>query len=226
MIHIFYHVFLIQGVDKIVKEQINLIQQFIKEPYSLNIGISIQTENSLDIQVLKNTLNIYNINYKIINTEIGGDEMVTLSVLEKDKSNFDDKDLILYIHTKGASRQNDNTLPHHHTWRQLMNYFNIENYKLAIDILNSDKFNTYGVLLDEYQNHIIYSGNFWWTTGKYIKTINTRIYEKTDRNFPQFYFLQSGIDWKPYSPYNRKKENHYHIKFDRSEYKFGEIKII
>jgi hypothetical protein len=31
-------------------------------------------------------------------------------------------------------------------------------------------------------------------------------------------YIQNGVDWKPYSSYNRKGENHYSILFKREEY--------
>ncbi len=226
MIKIYYHIYLIEGVDLIISEQLNLISKFIKEPYILNIGVSIPLENKLEYNFLINLLNTYEINYVIRNVENGGDEMTTLSILENDKDILNENDFILYIHTKGASKQYKYKTLNYYSWRHLMNYFNIEKYKLAIDTLQKLDFNTYGVLLDNYEGHIIYSGNFWWASGSYVKSINTSIYKRENRNFPQFYFLQSGINWKPFSPYNRKNENHYLIKFDRREYEIGNQKNI
>lgn len=226
MIKIYYHIYLVDGVDFIVLEQLNLIKKFIKKPYTLNIGISIPYKNWISYSSIKTILDKTISNYVIRNIEIGGDEMTTLSILENDRDVLSDDDFILYLHTKGASRQSDYTLPYHYTWRHLMNYFNIEKYKLAIDVLTNTDFNTYGVLLDRYENHTIYSGNFWWTNGKYIKSINTKIYKKEDRNFSQFYFIQSGLNWNPFSPYDRKNENHYKIKFTEEEYRLNKKKVI
>ena len=43
----------------------------------------------------------------------------------------------------------------------------------------------------------IYSGNFWWATGKYIKTINTDNVDKTNRYNAELNFIQNGENWKP-----------------------------
>ena len=53
--------------------------------------------------------------------------------------------------------------------------------------------------MEELDNGInIYSGNFWWATGKYIKTINTDDVDKTDRYNAELNFIQNGKNWNPF----------------------------
>ena len=41
---------------------------------------------------------------------------------------------------------------------------------------------------------------------------------KRNRYNAEVDYIQNGIDWKPYSPYNKEGENHYLIEFKREEY--------
>lgn len=46
---------------------------------------------------------------------------------------------------------------------------------------------------------MIYSGNFWWMTGKYAKTIDIDNVDITRRRNAECEYIQMGKDWKPYS---------------------------
>lgn len=207
MVHIYYHIYAIDGVESIIDEQLNLIKKHFDFPYTLNVGISIAKENQSISHILKMVYNVRDIRAM-------GNEFTTLDLIEEDKKKFDDSDYILYIHTKGASKQNlENVI----SWRHLMNYFNIEKVKNIFKLFDKTDYNTYGVLLGTAGKWKIYSGNFWWMKGDYIKTINIREVKKNRFNAETNY-IQNGIDWKPYSPYNREGENHYSIQFKREEY--------
>jgi hypothetical protein len=212
MVHIYYHIYAIDGVESIIEEQLSLIKKHINCPYILNIGISIADEN-------KSILNILNIldKSKIRDVRAKGHEFITLDLIENDKNKFGDSDYILYFHTKGASKQLDKQYDNIISWRHLMNYFNIEQCKKVFNILEKTEYNTYGVLYSVLAKNKLYSGNFWWSTGKYIKTINIDAVKKNRYN-AEINYIQNGVDWKPYSSYNRQGENHYSILFKREEY--------
>ena len=44
MIHIYYHIYAIDGVENIINEQINLIKSNFKFEYILNIGVSVASD--------------------------------------------------------------------------------------------------------------------------------------------------------------------------------------
>jgi hypothetical protein len=207
MVHIYYHIYAIDGVESIIDEQLSLIKKHFDFPYILNVGISIADDNtSIDY--------IINKFEKIRDVRSKGNEFVTLDLIEKDKENFGDSDYILYIHTKGASKQNlENVV----SWRHLMNYFNIEKVKNVFKLFEKTDYNTYGVLLGTAGKWKLYSGNFWWVKVSYLKTIKTEGIKKNRFN-AEVDYIQNGIDWKPYSSYNREGENHYSILFKREEY--------
>jgi hypothetical protein len=209
MVHIYYHIYAIDGVESIVDEQINLIKTHFDFPYILNVGISIANDNI----PITNILSLFNVS-NLRDVRAKGNEFVTLDLIEKDVDKFGDSDYILYLHTKGASKQdNQNVI----SWRQLMNYFNIEKYKNIFKIFEKTEYNTYGVLLGIAGKWRLYSGNFWWAKASYLKTIQMDGVRRNRFN-AEVDYIQNGIDWKPYSPYNKEGENHYLIQFKKEEY--------
>ena len=210
MVHIYYHIYAIEGVDAIVKEQLELIKANFDFPYKLNVGISIANDNIS----LINILSLFNIS-DLKDVRARANEFVTLDLIEKDKEKFGDSDYILYLHTKGASKQNSENVI---TWRHLMNYFNIEKCKNVFKIFEKTSYNTYGVLLGTAGKWKLYSGNFWWAKASYLKTIEMDGVKRNRFN-AEVDYIQNGIDWKPYSSYNREGENHYLINFDETNYR-------
>jgi len=210
MVHIYYHIYAIEGVDAIVKEQLELIKANFDFPYKLNIGISIANDNIS----LINILSLFNIS-DLKDVRARANEFVTLDLIEKDKEKFGDSDYILYLHTKGASKQNSENVI---TWRHLMNYFNVEKCKNVFKIFEKTSYNTYGVLLGTAGKWKLYSGNFWWAKASYLKTIEMDGVKRNRFN-AEVDYIQNGIDWKPYSSYNREGENHYLINFDETNYR-------
>ena len=210
MVHIYYHIYAIEGVDAIVNEQLELIKAHFDFPYKLNVGISIANDNIS----LINILSLFNIS-DLKDVRARANEFVTLDLIEKDKEKFGDSDYILYLHTKGASKQNSENVI---TWRHLMNYFNVEKCKNVFKIFEKTSYNTYGVLLGTAGKWKLYSGNFWWAKASYLKTIEMDGVKRNRFN-AEVDYIQNGIDWKPYSSYNREGENHYLINFDETNYR-------
>jgi hypothetical protein len=207
MVHIYYHIYAIDGVESIIDEQISLIEKHFDFPYILNVGISLAEENKSIYHLLERFENIRDIRAK-------GNEFTTLELIEKDTEKFADSDYILYFHTKGASKQDNTNVI---SWRHLMNYFNIEKAKNVFKLFEKTDFNTYGVLFGTAGKWRIYSGNFWWAKASYLKTIEIGGVKRNRFNAETDY-IQNGMDWKPYSSYNREGENHYLIEFKRNEY--------
>jgi hypothetical protein len=217
MVRIYYHIYAIDGVESIINEQISLIEKYFDFPYILNVGISIANENQSTYNIIEKFYKFNKPNYKIREVRAGGNEFTTIELIEKDKETFGESDYILYIHTKGASKQNDISYDNIISWRHLMNYYNIEKCKDVFKLFENTNFNSYGVLLSHLPNCKFYSGNFWWAKSNYIKTINLdSVYR--DRFNAELNYIQCGNDWNPYSPYNKQGENHYRINFKREEY--------
>lgn len=218
MVHVYYHIYTTPGVESIIDEQMELIQKHFDFPYKLNIGISIANENTPSKPILDKIYGYNKPNYKIRDIRCKASEWVTLDLIQEDMKKFGDDDYILYIHTKGASKQKEANYENIKSWRSLMNYFNIEKVKSVFRIFEKSDFNTYGVLYSDLGKWKLYSGNFWWMKGSYAKTINLEGVKKQSRFYAETEFISMGQDWKPYSPYNRVGENHYHIMFNKEDY--------
>ena len=52
MVHIYYHIYAIEGVEPIINEQLSLIEKHFDFPYTLNIGISIADDNKSTSEIL------------------------------------------------------------------------------------------------------------------------------------------------------------------------------
>ena len=52
MVHIYYHIYAIDGVETIIGEQLELLKNKFDFEYNLNIGISIADKNSSTSKVL------------------------------------------------------------------------------------------------------------------------------------------------------------------------------
>lgn len=211
MVHIYYHIYAIDGVESIIDEQLSLIENNFNFPYTLNVGIAIANENVSTSKVLEKFTKP---NHKIRDIRAYyANEFTTLDLIENDKEKFGDSDYILYIHTKGASKQNGKTYKNIQSWRYLMNYFNIEKVKNVFKIFEKTEFNTYGALFNKF-----YMGNFWWMRGDYAKTIDVENIDKSNRYQAEGVYLSNGIDFKPYSAYNIESQNPYIFEFKREEY--------
>ena len=202
MVHIYYHIYAVDGVEPIINEQLNLINKYFDFPYTLNVGISISDDNISISNILNKFHNIRDVRSK-------GNEFVTLDLIEKDTKKFGDSDYILYIHTKGASRINDKPEIYKNmiAWRHYMNYFNIEKCKNVLKIFEKSEYNTYGCNFNEKDKVVNshYSGNFWWAKSSYLKTINIDESELKTRFDAELNFIQNGINWKPYNIHSCNK---------------------
>lgn len=217
MVRVYYHIYAIEGVESIVDEQLSLMQEYFDFPYILNVGISIATQNTPIDNIIEKFYNLNKTNYRIRDIRSNANEFVTLDLIEKDKQTFGDSDYILYIHTKGASRMKQSSYSNSESWRRIMNYFNIEKCKNVFQLFEKTEYNTYGILLCRIPTNKIYGGNFWWTKGDYVKSIDLTNIEKS-RNNAEWNYIQRGKNWKPYSAYTLDHINYYYTNFKREEY--------
>jgi len=95
-------------------------------------------------------------------------ERPTLHHMRESADNEDT--LYWYCHTKGIKHFGTEFEENVVDWIKLLVYWNIIQWKLAINML--DKYDTYGCnkMYDPvYSKNIHYSGNFWWSKSKHIK---------------------------------------------------------
>lgn len=224
MIRVYYHIFCIDGVESIIDEQLNLIENCFSFPYVINFGLNIGQENRINSEVFDKIQKNKRPNYLIRDVRMGGNEFTTLDLIYKDKDMFGKDDYILYLHTKGVSRlnQSQTMINRMIEWRHFMNYYCIEKVKDAFKIFEKTDFNTYGVNLRKPKvietDTIAYFGNFWWARGEYLKTLDKNKYDTTSRAHAEMKFLQSGQNWKPYCV-KESGINHYYTDYKKQNYR-------
>lgn len=82
---------------------------------------------------------------------------------------------VLYYHAKGTSRSYDRNIE---SWRECLEYFNIEQWKKCHVEISTGKHDVCGALYVErfaFLDKVLtnyYSGNFWWSSAKYINTLD------------------------------------------------------
>lgn len=110
---------------------------------------------------------------KIVVKEKYGNEGVTTYSLKKFCDSEKEESLIMYIHNRGISHNEDSPSE---DWTIMMEYFVIENWESSIKILE-EKY-TCGCELWSHPDRINsndfifhYSGNFWWARSSYIKLL-------------------------------------------------------
>lgn len=222
MVHIYYHIYAIDGVEELIKEQLGLIEKYFLFEYKLNIGLSISVTNGVEYDI-SNVLKLLPVEPRI--TEIMGQEFMTLYMMRDDAKNLDDTDLIFHLHTKGVTsiKKLPNLKDNIVSWRNVMHYFNIERVDYVFYILNNTIHNTYGCLYVQFLMfnipHKFYAGNFFWGKASYIKTLTMENINENDRMDAEMRVIHSGKNWKPFSPYNKNVHSHYDLYFDPNEYR-------
>ena len=160
---IYYHIAEIGNWENIVNEQLALIKKsgLYKKCDEIRIGF---------LGNKKNIFKFINDKIKLVyhSNNIKEYEHPTINSLLKFSKKSKKKCYILYIHNKGSSNKICNNINGQNYWRQLMNYWMIEQHNKCIHYLNG-KFLTCGINKDINNTH--YSGNFWWANSKYIKNL-------------------------------------------------------
>lgn len=217
MVHVYYHIYAIDGVEDIITEQLNLIKKHFDFPYTLNVGISIANEH--ENKSISKILSLIDKScLKDVRTK--GNEFVTLDLIENDRKKFGESDYILYIHTKGASRLKNDNYKLMEAWRHYMNFYNIEKVNNVFKCFQKSGYNTFGCNFVEIENQNAkkhYSGNFWWAKSEYIKTLDLSDVNKTNRGNAELKYIQMGKDWKPYCAHYANKNLYQHL-LEKNEY--------
>lgn len=131
---------------------------------------------------------------------------------------------VVYYHAKGTSRSYDRNIE---SWRECLEYFNIEQWKKChteiitgkhdvCGALHVDKFEFLDKVLTNY-----YSGNFWWASAKYINTLDNITAKMIEVNMERAE-AERWLGRKPHrwaSLYNENVSDWYMHYFDPKLYK-------
>jgi len=177
----FIHICTLGKFQTVVDEIFDFLQKSLLYKNLKGIYINIAGEENV---YLPNLDNIYVFPKR---SNIDEYEFSTLTLI-KDfcKTNISN---ILYIHTKGVSTPNNICIDE---WRQYMLYFNVIQYKKALELLNNN--DAVGVdLVTEPVAH--FSGNIWWSKSSHINKLKD-FYELptiiSERHKAEFWILSQS----------------------------------
>lgn len=175
-IYIFYHIFLCDKINDIIKEQINrLIESEILDSAELFVCITDIYNNQFPINEINLTL-LKTYSNPVIE-HVNKYELGTLTHLHEHAKNNDG--YYLYFHTKGATRINhpdnwDNNIGYSYrnveNWRHIMEHFNIDQWRVCVESLD-EGYDTVGCNYNSVWGQPHYSGNFWWAKSVFIKKL-------------------------------------------------------
>lgn len=175
LIKVFFHIYCNINTSKIIQDQITKI---IFSPLYQNVDIiyCFLTGEEKFIEECRLLLNKCGKKFHIQDIGIN-DKSYERFTLYRIKHLINPSDKILYIHSKGTTKPDDLNV---YLWRTYMEYFLFKKSSYCIKLL--DTYDVVGV--DYHEGNIIlnhfdspfyvtphFSGNFWWTTGKYFLTL-------------------------------------------------------
>lgn len=181
---IFSHNYLVNNWYEIVSEQLSLLKTSELYQNSSKIYYCAYSDDNFEVYSFINLVKKYDLDKKILITifPFNDREKDTLVLLQEIVKNYEDAN-ILYYHTKGVTAVKNYSVEVQKnivSWRNIMNYHNIEKWKNAIAALD-DGHDMYGVLYSTYTINGIngypdrsvnfYAGNFWWCTSKHINKL-------------------------------------------------------
>ena len=175
---IFWHICGLSNYKKIVLEQFEAIKESGLISIIDRIYVTYLGNNKSDIDFLIKKSN--KIILDVYDTYVYHYERLCLHSMH-DFSQLNNAN-ILYIHAKGVSERfidNCTVQENIRQWRKMMEYFLIHQYQSCIKLLktyetlgcclNNSKSNDLNINNEDHAWH--FSGNFWWSTTNYIRTL-------------------------------------------------------
>ena len=181
-VHIFIHICMLEGWKEIFLELLNKIKHSGLYDYAeiIHLGILGNTDN-LTSDFFKTY--IYNDSKIVIAYIVDLYEIQSINYIksyfsnDNNNNNDNNETYILYIHTKGVRNAGNKKVTE--SWRNMMTYFLIENYKEILKNMNNfDSIGNNIVNLHDNNNCFInpihalhYSGNYWWSKKSHINKL-------------------------------------------------------
>lgn len=167
MIYIYLHICCINNWKEIVANLYNTIKETGLLDKVAAIKCNVLTKDPTDVDYFKKWDKIEIIG---IQDDLELYETPTINLLHEHalKEDF----YVLYLHTKGV--KHNGGLIYVIDWVNYLIHFNIRKHETCIASLS--EYDTVGVNLHRGHGNTHYSGNFWWSTSKYIRTLAKCVY--------------------------------------------------
>jgi len=191
-VYIFYHIFCNEETMRVLRDQVTKITysglyDAVDQIYCCIVGEEAHIQNvKTFVESLPKKF--------IIHATGPNDTTYERFTLTKIAPLVKDNDVFLYIHTKGVTRtknkNNDLTYSETYLWRNYMEHFLIKNYKSCLE-----KLKEYDVVGVRYSTRLIgphFSGNFWWSTGKYWTKLTSSVQIGDTYYDPEAYLFKAS----------------------------------
>lgn len=173
-IYVFYHIFCNKFTVDVVKDQCYriLFSGLYEKVNAVNCFI---TGDPGIIQQVKDLLATLGKKF-VVKAEGPGDTSYERFTFSKIFDHIKPNDKFLYIHSKGISDSyatDEKKRENIYLWRTWMEYFLIGQFEICLEALK-----THDVVGINYSSRLIgphFSGNFWWSTGKYYNTLGRTV---------------------------------------------------
>lgn len=173
-----YHVFCADGWQSLVKVQVEHLRSSGLLDATAKLYVSCVALHDGDVDILKQIVNSDKLE---IISAVDNPRVFEYPALEFLREKAEKEDcLFYYFHTKGVSFFTDKRKDHCFAkfkrrvdaWRILMEYFLVDKWQAAANVL-LDGYDTYGCYRypPKPAPYIMYAGNFWWATSKYIRSL-------------------------------------------------------
>jgi hypothetical protein len=224
-VHIYINVAIINNVGDILNNIVENIFNSGLYDFCDRIFLIVNGDlNKLDLNFLKPKFELI-----VENDNVSKCEFPTISKIWKDCNN--EEIIVLYLHTKGVSKPNDEKIK---DWVNLMIYFNIIKWEERVNDLKN--FDCSGVNLNGNKDDLNfspdtwgvnkaplhYSGNFWWSKSDHIKKLpNPYSWVPDDDYFKWRVMCEMWLCQIEESKYKcawQSNVNHYHELYPKTEY--------
>jgi hypothetical protein len=202
---IYYHVYQTGGWRDMFAEQINLLfVHLMPRAHKLTIGV-VGADPMPEIQWAE-----------VIRHAGNNEEADTLRLI-RDRAATLPPHYVLYLHTKGVSRQTPST----EDWRRMMEYFVVERWREALDILGDEGAVGCNLETDTFMGRFPhFSGGMWWAKSEHINALDHSYLDGPTRWHREFWIgTAPGLKCLHNSGLNRADYGgHYHEPYPRHRY--------
>lgn len=190
-IYIFYHIYCTTTTRPIVIDQLTKIM--FSELYpKLKTIYCFLTGDEKEIKSVRKVISKFGKKFKVAD-EGPGDTSYERFTLLKIRDYIKPEDKFVYIHSKGVSREPDGEfIEAIYWWRTYMEYNLLVRASECLKLL--DTYDILGVAFSTFFIGPHFSGNFWWSTGKYYLSLEPKI--GPEYNDPESYIFTGKPKYK------------------------------